>query len=140
MSYKDRIDNNNIDLQEILNTINNLPEGSEEGEIETCTIEVSLKCVGAITIISYTAMENNKLTPRYSIDVNLNTEHANLQNVVQNCPIVIYYDSAFSTIEMTSTITKASETSVGDGGGDFGDEYLVGVFIPSGNGSISFDL
>ena len=86
-----KITQNTINLQDILNTVNNLPEagGSSGSNVETCTVILDFDSAASYMIIAYTSLTDDGVRSTY-IDYGLKQGPFNIQlsNIV--CGSILY--------------------------------------------------
>lgn len=96
MSYNTDLQTNNVNLQAILDTVNNLPEAGGSS-IETCTVTL----LGASSSYrpynySYTAIDTNGNIDCFAVTVNSSTS-VTLENVVKGSVVTVSWYTLPST-------------------------------------------
>lgn len=127
MSQKTDLQSNNVDLQTILNTINNLPEAGSGGgsgsSINTCNLTIEVEeyrgVTASIAWISWTALENGNITAKKVGDFGDLTirQSIDLYNLVCGSAITFYntVDYVFKAYISTDNTLSVLHT----GGGYF---------------------
>ena len=94
MSYKERFDENNVDLQSILDTVNALPEVGSGGEstAELCTL--TIKC-GEIVECWYTTLDGANLKP---VQVEI-SDIFNYLDVLKNSTVMLFRNGSGASID-----------------------------------------
>ena len=116
MSYNTDLQNNNTSLQEILATINNLPEAGSGGgtsggtnNIEVCSLKFLNNTSGII--IYYTKYENNTIATIREV---LTNSPSVISNVICNSLLAVYLPRDYSMGATGNFISYKEETSPTD--------------------------